>query len=290
MKTPVDGASERRERSLRALVAGAEITAATRVRYPGAFFGRRHVHPDISHISFIIAGRARVSIAGRNFEAADNDAVFVRSGQAHQSFPAGENQWYELLEVKFRLPGEPGPDLPPVTALHRSRPEFISAFNQLVGEFHMNLPCRQVMMRSCLARLVIILHRNNELKAGARPSPGDAAGARKKQLVARALSFLHEHYPRPVTLASLAAELHVSPSHLGHAFREITGITPIAYLERYRLGQAVQLMEKTDWKLARVAEATGFRDQYYFSRRFRKSHGLPPRRYMGGHPTRAKTG
>lgn len=270
---------QQRQETLRDISCSAAITAAYRARYRGAFFGPEHAHPETHHLSFIVRGRARFTVDGRRYEAGENEAVFVRAGRFHRSFPPGENQPYELLEVKFTLPG-PAAGVPTVFPLAHFRAEFLALFREFIEEFQLGRPYRETALRACLARLMLICCRNAEWPGRDRRLPVRAPGEERKLLVAQAVAFLQENHARKITVTALAREMHASPGHLGHAFREVAGRAPIAWLNRFRLEQALLLMERTDRKLADIARETGFRDQYYFSRCFRKTYGLAPRRYL----------
>jgi transcriptional regulator GlxA family with amidase domain len=58
--------------------------------------------------------------------------------------------------------------------------------------------------------------------------------------VASALSLIHGQVGRPWTLASLAAEVGVSPSTLKKRFTQLTGGPPGAYLARWRIDTAAR--------------------------------------------------
>jgi AraC-like DNA-binding protein len=53
-------------------------------------------------------------------------------------------------------------------------------------------------------------------------------------------------------------------------------MTPIAYLNRYRITQAKRLLRETDQSITEIALTVGFSDSSYFSRVFRRETGLSP--------------
>ena len=62
-------------------------------------------------------------------------------------------------------------------------------------------------------------------------------------------------------------------------FRQITGRKPLEYLNHVRIEQAKEWLSLSDEPLRDIAARVGFRDEYYFSRRFRQHTGLAPRQY-----------
>jgi AraC-like DNA-binding protein len=88
----------------------------------------------------------------------------------------------------------------------------------------------------------------------------------------------------PVPTAELAAAAAVSPSQLSRLFRTRFGIGPAGAVELLRLGRAEDLLLRSNLPIAAIAVHCGFADAYHFSRRFRASYGMPPRRFRAEGP------
>ncbi len=91
-----------------------------------------------------------------------------------------------------------------------------------------------------------------------------------------AREILRETFTAPPTIADLAAEVGVHPSHLTRTFRRYFGCTPGEYARRRRFEHACRLLEETDRPLAAVAQAAGYADQSHFTRAFRRRTGSTP--------------
>jgi len=90
----------------------------------------------------------------------------------------------------------------------------------------------------------------------------------------------------PWTLDELAAALHVSPGHLSRLCRTQLGHPPIELVAMLRSEAAAVLLLRGDHGVAEVGRAVGYDDPAYFSRRFRRFHGMSPRRYQQSFATR----
>ncbi|MBC7448043.1 MAG: AraC family transcriptional regulator [Hymenobacteraceae bacterium] len=65
------------------------------------------------------------------------------------------------------------------------------------------------------------------------------------------------------------------------ALRELTGLTPAAYLREVRLERARQLLEaRTTQTVAEIACAVGFEDAQYFGKVFFKRYGKRASEYL----------
>jgi AraC-like DNA-binding protein len=99
--------------------------------------------------------------------------------------------------------------------------------------------------------------------------PGDA--------VERARGFLHAHLADPgIDLAQAARAAHVSPAHLVRRFRAELGTTPMADLWERRVAAGIDLLAHTGLPIGEIADRTGFKSVYHFSRRVRQATGMPP--------------
>jgi YesN/AraC family two-component response regulator len=100
-----------------------------------------------------------------------------------------------------------------------------------------------------------------------------------QRLVRQAMAYIHQHYAEPISRADLARHVALSQDYLTACFRRELGVTPVAYLNRYRVHQARRLLVDTDKSITEIALEVGFSDSGYFSRVFRREVGLSPEAY-----------
>jgi signal transduction histidine kinase/DNA-binding LacI/PurR family transcriptional regulator/AraC-like DNA-binding protein len=100
-----------------------------------------------------------------------------------------------------------------------------------------------------------------------------------QQVVRRALACFHARYAEPITRDQLALQLGVSADHLTASFRQEMGVTPMAYLNRYRISRARALLETSPRSVTEIALAVGFTDLAHFSRTFHREVGMTPNAY-----------
>lgn len=77
-------------------------------------------------------------------------------------------------------------------------------------------------------------------------------------------------------IGQAAKEFGRSETHLRRLFKQEFGITPMAYATRIRLDKARYLLENTQYSISMIAEMTGFKDAFYFSRIFKNILGCTP--------------
>ncbi|MBL8096413.1 MAG: substrate-binding domain-containing protein [Anaerolineales bacterium] len=104
-------------------------------------------------------------------------------------------------------------------------------------------------------------------------------GRSTRQLVRRAMAFIHAHYAEPIEREAIAGHIGISADYLTDCFHQELGLTPIIYLRRYRIRQACELLRTTDLPITQVALHVGFSDGAHFARTFQRETGLTPKAY-----------
>ncbi|MDH7487139.1 MAG: substrate-binding domain-containing protein [Anaerolineae bacterium] len=104
-------------------------------------------------------------------------------------------------------------------------------------------------------------------------------GSETQRLVRKAMAYIHTHYAQDLSRDQIAHHVGVSARHLTRCFTQEVGISPIDYLNRFRITQARRLLENGDGTITEVMAAVGFSDSSYFSRVFRREVGMSPSAY-----------
>jgi AraC-like DNA-binding protein len=122
-------------------------------------------------------------------------------------------------------------------------------------------------LEETLTHVDAALERNRELSQQAQ------------RLVRKAMAYIHEHYADPITRTDLAQHVALTEDYLTACFRKELGVTPITYINRFRVKQAQELLHETLRPVTEIAREVGFSDSGYFSRVFRREVGLSPTAY-----------
>ncbi|MDF2716052.1 MAG: hypothetical protein K0R28_2977 [Paenibacillus sp.] len=105
-----------------------------------------------------------------------------------------------------------------------------------------------------------------------RIDPGD-------DLAGMAQQYLHANYDRKIVLQELARQLTVSSAHLCRVFCERFQVSPMQYLNNWRLQQAKELLVNTELTVTEISAKVGFQSVHYLSRRFAAKENMPPLKY-----------
>jgi len=107
---------------------------------------------------------------------------------------------------------------------------------------------------------------------------GWLAGARDPA-IGQALALMHKDPAHQWTISSLVRQLGLSRTRLGERFRHFLGESPMAYLTRWRLKLAAEMLQSSDDSVAEIAAAVGYGSEAALNRAFKRAFGCPPARF-----------
>jgi AraC-like DNA-binding protein len=106
--------------------------------------------------------------------------------------------------------------------------------------------------------------------------------ALRDPLLAPAMKAIHTAPERKWTVADLAMEAAVSRSLLDGRFRDVLGLSPIRYVNEWRMRVAQDLLATTEVTVAAIARRVGYESEEAFSRAFKRAHGQSPSLWRAG--------
>ncbi len=99
---------------------------------------------------------------------------------------------------------------------------------------------------------------------------------KQNPVIEKTRSFIQEHLSDGISLEEAAAYVNVNPFYLSKLFKEETGENFIDYVTDLRLEKAKELLKEGKLSIKELSWATGYPDQNYFSKVFRKKFGVTP--------------
>jgi signal transduction histidine kinase/DNA-binding LacI/PurR family transcriptional regulator/AraC-like DNA-binding protein/response regulator of citrate/malate metabolism len=107
-------------------------------------------------------------------------------------------------------------------------------------------------------------------------------GSENQRLMRKVMVYIHDNFHQPISRKDLANFAGVSERHLNRCFTQEMGITPLHYLNRFRILQAKMLLEQTNLSITEIMGRVGFSDSSHFAHVFRREVGISPRAYQKG--------
>ena len=261
------------------------------------YIGVIHKH-EFVEIVYILSGSARHYVNGEYITASRGDLFIINAGTPHAFYTEEQDNKqfvaYDLMFTPAFFDKSVGVD--GLEGLNGSfmfyslfsdgqarRPYFrvsgsgYSAFGELFNKIYLEHRGQekgyQEIIRAYLLQLIIMIFRMD-----------DAAGRqndknRSHRAVEYVRSYIQSHYSGHISLQDLADWVYLSPDYLGRCFREITGMTVTAMIQKLRIEQACYLLATTNRTVSDIAASCGFEDLKFFYSVFKKQMGVQPGEY-----------
>ncbi|MDD2213288.1 MAG: helix-turn-helix domain-containing protein [Oscillospiraceae bacterium] len=133
------------------------------------------------------------------------------------------------------------------------------------------------LMQRCLAiELVIEVTRSmkDSWERSLRIKEGKA-----RELVLIARDYIMANYNKDISVADAANYVFLSQGYFARAFRDETGMSPMAFLIKVRVEKSCELLSHRDLKVSSIASRVGFSSPQRFNAAFRKQMGMTPMEY-----------
>ncbi|WP_279615857.1 AraC family transcriptional regulator [Paenibacillus pectinilyticus] len=230
---------------------------------PGGRFGPR-IQQDIQLV-MLYSGEMDVTIGDRKLHVKPGNVIMLMPGhEEYFTFSKKEDTWHRWIGVH-------------VPMLEREIFEQLSLLPECLPlSENMNrlldLMLRIQQYTSVTDPLLISL-----AHAALQLYPSESKQLMQKQekhpAVYAAIAWISGHFANEFTLNDLAAVVGVSTEHLVRLFRQHENTTPMQYVWRYRVSQAVGLLTNTGLSITEIANRCGFKTSNHFARLVKKTTG-----------------
>ena len=90
------------------------------------------------------------------------------------------------------------------------------------------------------------------------------------------IEFMNNEFKNNPSLQEIAAKSNLSPNYFHRVFKKLFGLTPLNYMLRKRMEIAVRLLTTTSKSIKEVAFESGYSNEFYFHRQFKKHYNYSP--------------
>lgn len=223
-----------------------------------------------------LSGKGVLKLAGEEH--------IVREGKGMLLFPNEYHEYYALSEpweVRwFSFNGQQAGDLLRSLKLTRSQVlqlsdagPILNKMNQLIAAASSNAPMKFLECSGLIYQVLLDLHSFGS---------GEDVQSRHQSFtqLSPALQYIEDHANEPITLGDIAGQLSVSNHHACVLFKRTLGMRPFEYVNSIRLRNAKVLMRREPTlPIAEVSRQSGYENESYFIKVFKKSQGITPRKY-----------
>ncbi len=247
--------------------------------YPHASYHHRSRPAGISQSILIynIAGNGSISLGGRTIKLPPDHYFVISPNVPHSYFADKEDPWtiywIHLKGSKLLSHLKDFGESIPIDRNKTSRiNERIELFNEIFRNLERGFSIETLeYVNLCLPHLIASFTHVKQFRSINDPLNNDPVNL--------AINFMLENLNLKLTLDMISKEVNLSPSYFSRIFLKQTGFSPIEYFIHLKIQRSCTLLENRALTIADVSNASGFEDQFYFSRQFRKVMDMSPSEY-----------
>jgi AraC family transcriptional regulator len=236
-------------------------------------------------LTWITAGRAHYRSGSRAFSAGPGELAVVPAGMEHETtLEAGVEG--NVIELSQPLMDE----IAAATSLAGRRfdgaalltggEDVLPLAQALERESRVSGPGHELVVDALLEALIVRL-----LRLAVVPESGKCV--RDARILA-AMDFVEAHLQDVIGVDDMAKAAAMSRFHFSRRFREVSGVSPHAFLLEARARRSAALLRRGQRSVTEAAFAAGFQDLGRFRAAFRRTYGVSPGQYAQQQAARAK--
>ncbi len=97
--------------------------------------------------------------------------------------------------------------------------------------------------------------------------------------VKQAIAYIRSHIAEPIRTDQIARYVGLNRSYLSTLFKQHTGMSPLKYIQKFRLTKALHLLESSLLSVSAIAYACGYQQPESLMKLFRQQYGMSPSAY-----------
>ena len=229
-------------------------------------------HVDV--IEFVLKGTGTVESPNGTFHPSAGDSYLLRSNEPHKYYSDPDDPWVKIW-VNFQ--GTLIPSVLDAYGLRKSMLlpgintyDHLKRIHDIASSETMDIDT--IMDKCCTVFVELCQYIRNQLPTNEQP-------AQIPQNIALLKEYLDTHLHERLTLEKCSEITFMSISQTIRSFRAAYGVTPYEYLNQRRIRTARLLLRNSALSIQDIAERTGFQDQNYFSKYFKKKCGESPSKF-----------
>ncbi len=237
----------------------------------------------------VLKGTLYLRAAGENVIVRSGQYILLRAGEEHEGWKASEGElsyfWVHFSGQDTENEENTGnyyhfpsfgtlPAMQRVTTLFRQLLDLSRTWQEEQGQM-LDYCCSTLLME-------LTLEMNRESHKGEALEGGEEMEQAKPQVqqaIREAMDYITMNCHKQMDSAMVAQHLHYNPDYFASLFRKQTGMTITQYLNKMRVELAKQLLVNENVSIKEAAYSSGFQDEKYFMRIFKRQEGMTPLAY-----------
>lgn len=232
--------------------------------WPGWSIGKRKI--SNYELVFVTKGRGKVHIEDKAYEIERGNLLFF-SPDLYHSIRTEDRDCLVFFAVHFE--SEERFPILPYNKLHNVKhiEDLFETMNSIhhhkayLYQWNENLILQNILLEICKS-----FHR-------------EKYSSHSEVCVQRIIEYVHKNVLKKIKLEDLQKLSGLGKTTFFQVFHQITGMTPMHYVNKIKLEYARDLLLRKSWSVTRIAQYCGYDDVFYFSKCFKNEFGISPKKY-----------
>lgn len=214
-------------------------------------------------LAIFLGGERTFYFDKKKFNATKNTVVYFPKGS---NYTIKEKVLSDCYAINFQMPD--GISFEPFVFKVKNPSVFLESFKNSQKIWTRKKPGYASKVKSELYNIIFNMQSEYNIPYG------------NSSVIQPALEYIHSNYHREtISVAHLAELCNISTVHLSNTFVKIFAMPPIKYINTLKMARAGELLSSGMHTVKDVCFLSGYNDESYFSREFKKHFNATPSEY-----------
>lgn len=222
---------------------------------------------------YCMEGEGTIWVNGKKYVLTENEAFCIPRFQKHCYYSDEKNPW-SILWVHFK-----GEDTQYFPLDDCKIVKFKSSYASNQMMFLFDLLFRVLEGNYTLGNFIYISQVLSIILAETYHREKKEDIVEQNKHVTNIVKYMYRHIGENLYLEDICERFGLSKSYVNAIFLKCTQHAPMEFFTNLKMREACSLLRSSDMYVYEIAQRLGYKDQYYFSRLFKKVVGMSPKEY-----------
>ncbi len=244
-----------------------------------------HGHIEIVYVS---KGVCSVFINGELYTCCQGDIIVIPQNSLHSIIPENTSTYHPIIigemllkqtledlhfqsSLSFTLAEKSFSPIH-ISVIREHYDDFVMIIKRIFNEYETkNVEYRTIIKLEIIKLFTLIKRYDTDIQTYPAYKKNE-----RTRIIIKVLEYISNHYSDKISVKSMSSFSNMSEQHFCRVFKAYTGKTLIEFVTLIRLDKSYRLIIDTDIPITQIPELTGFCNENYFSRIFKKHYGFSP--------------
>ena len=214
-------------------------------------------------LAIFLGGERTFYFVNQKFKVTGNTIVYFPKGS---NYTIKEKTPYDCYAINFEMPD--GVIFEPFSFKIKNSNSYIESFKQARRHQAHKNPGYDAKIKSELYNIIYNMQSEYKIPYA------------NIKIIEPAINYIHSNYYKEnISIEHLASLCGISSVHLRNTFNKRFAMSPIKYINDLKMTRAKELLNSQFYTVSEVCFLSGYNDESYFSREFKKHFKITPSEY-----------